>query len=77
VFTNVDIPKRWRVHIERGSGMRHFIVANLLLLFEAEYLSPKKLLSWRFLTGTSGAFPGCWIMGRWRSERPPKARTHW
>jgi len=42
---------RWRVHIKRGSAMRHFIVANLLLLFEAEYLSPKKLLSWRFLTG--------------------------
>jgi hypothetical protein len=51
VFTNVDISKRWRVHIKRGSAMRHFIVTNLLLLFEAEYLSPKKLLSWRFLTG--------------------------
>jgi hypothetical protein len=51
VFTNVDISKRWRVHIKRGSAMRHFIVANLLLLFEAEYLSPKKLLSRRFLTG--------------------------
>jgi hypothetical protein len=57
VFTNVDISKRWRVHIERGSGMRHFIVANLLLLFEAEYLSPKKLLSWRFLTGYLRRFP--------------------
>ena len=34
-----------------GSAMRHFIVTNLLLLYEAEYLSPKRLLSWRFLTG--------------------------
>jgi UDP-MurNAc hydroxylase len=51
VFTNVDISKRWRVHIKRGSAMRHFIVTNLLLLYEAEYLSPKRLLSWRFLTG--------------------------
>ncbi len=31
--------------------MRHFILANLLLLYEAEYLSPKHLFSWRFLTG--------------------------
>ncbi len=51
MFTNVDISKRWRVHIKRGSAMRHFIVTNLLLLFEAEYLAPKKLLSRRFLTG--------------------------
>jgi UDP-MurNAc hydroxylase len=51
VFTNVDISKRWRVHIKRGSAMRHFIVTNLLLLYEAEYLSPKRLFSWRFLTG--------------------------
>jgi len=57
VFTNVDISKRWRVHIKRGSAMRHFIVANLLLLFEAEYLSPKKLLSWRFVTGYLRRFP--------------------
>lgn len=51
VFTNVDISKRWRVHVKRGSAMRHFVVTNLLLLYEAEYLSPKRLLSWRFLTG--------------------------
>ncbi len=51
VFTNVDISKRWRVHIKRGSAMRHFVVTNLLLLYEAEYLSLKALLSWRCLTG--------------------------
>jgi hypothetical protein len=51
VFTNVDISKRWRVHIRRGSAMRHFVVTNLLLLYEAEYLSPKRLLSWRFISG--------------------------
>ena len=51
VFTNVDISKRWRVHVRRGSAMRHFIVTNLLLLHEAEYLSPKHLLSWRFISG--------------------------
>jgi hypothetical protein len=51
VFTNVDISKRWRVHVKRGSAMRHFIVSNLLLLYEAEYLSPKRLFSRRFLTG--------------------------
>jgi Beta-lactamase superfamily domain len=57
VFTNVDISKRWRVHINRGSAMRHFIVTNLLLLYEAEYLSPKRLLSWRFISGYARRFP--------------------
>ncbi len=57
VFTNVDISKRWRVHINRGSAMRHFIVTNLLLLYEAEYLSPKRLFSWRFITGYARRFP--------------------
>ena len=57
VFTNVDISKRWRVHIKRGSAMGHFIVTNLLLLYEAEYLSPKCLFSWRFLTGYARRFP--------------------
>ncbi len=57
VFTNVDISKRWRVHIKRGSAMRHFVLANLLLLYEAEYLSHKRLFSWRFLTGYARRFP--------------------
>ena len=57
VFTNVDISKRWRVHISRGSAMRHFVMTNLLLLYEAEYLSPKRLLSWRFLSGYARRFP--------------------
>lgn len=57
VFTNVDISKRWRVHINRGSAMRHFIVTNLLLLYEAEYLSPKRLFSWRFISGYARRFP--------------------
>jgi hypothetical protein len=57
VFTNVDISKRWRVHIKRGSAMRHFVVTNLLLLYEAEYLSPKRLLSWRFLSGYARRLP--------------------
>ena len=51
IFTNVDISKRWRVHVKRGSAMRHFIVTNLLLLYEAEYLSARRLFSWRFITG--------------------------
>jgi len=57
VFTNVDISKRWRVHIKRGSAMRHFVLTNLLLLYEAEYLSPKRLFSWRFLSGYARRFP--------------------
>lgn len=57
VFTNIDISKRWRVHVRRGSAMRHFIVTNLLLLYEAEYLSPKHLFSWRFISGYARRFP--------------------
>ena len=57
IFTNVDISKRWRVHVKRGSAMRHFIVANLLLLYEAEYLSPQRLFSWRFISGYLRRFP--------------------
>jgi len=57
IFTNVDISKRWRVHVKRGSAMRHFIVTNLLLLYEAEYLSARRLFSWRFITGYLRRFP--------------------
>ena len=57
VFTNVDISKRWRVHVRRGSAMRHFVITNLLLLYEAEYLSPKHVLSWRFLSSYARRFP--------------------
>jgi hypothetical protein len=53
----VDISKRWRVHVKRGSAMRHFIVTNLLLLYEAEYLSARRLFSWRFITGYLRRFP--------------------
>jgi UDP-MurNAc hydroxylase len=51
VFTNIDISKRWRVRINKNSAMRHFVVTNLLLLYEADYLSLRHLLSWRFVTG--------------------------
>jgi hypothetical protein len=57
VFTNIDISKRWRVHVRRGSAMRHFVITNLLLLHEAEYLSPKHLLSWRFISGYARRLP--------------------
>ncbi len=43
--------------MRRGSAMRHFIITNLLLLHEAEYLSPKHLFSWRFISGYSRRFP--------------------
>ncbi|HZV76532.1 MAG TPA: hypothetical protein VFF63_02095, partial [Candidatus Babeliales bacterium] len=57
VFTNIDIAKRWRVHVKRDRAMRHFVIANLLLLYEAEYLSPRRLLSWRFLSGYARRLP--------------------
>lgn len=57
VFTNIDISKRWRVHVRRGRAMRHFVITNLLLLYEAEYLSPKHLFSWRFISGYARRLP--------------------
>jgi len=69
IFTNIDISKRWRVHINRGSAMRHFVVTNLLLLYEAEYLSAKRLLSWRFLSGYARRFPEVmdYVQMAWRT----------
>jgi hypothetical protein len=45
------------VQIKRGRAMRHFVLANLLLLYEAGYLSPKELFSWRFLSGYARRLP--------------------
>ena len=78
VFTNVDISKRWRVHIKRGSAMRHFVLTNLLLLYEAGYLSPKATLLLAFperLRATPSRRLS--ITCAWRSCTATKGKIRW
>jgi UDP-MurNAc hydroxylase len=51
VFTNIDISKRWRVHVARGGLTKHLLTWVLVSLFEAGCLEPKNVLRWRFLAG--------------------------
>lgn len=51
VFTNIDISKRWRVHVAVGGLMRHLLMWVLVSLFEAGSLEPRNLLRWRFVAG--------------------------
>jgi UDP-MurNAc hydroxylase len=60
VFTNIDISKRWRVHVARGGLTKHLLTWVLVSLYEAGCLEPRNVLRWRFLAG--------WL--RRRSEIP-------
>jgi UDP-MurNAc hydroxylase len=51
VFTNIDISKRWRVHIGRGGLTKHLVMWVLVSLFEAGSLDARNVLRWRFLAG--------------------------
>ena len=57
LFTNVDISKRWQVHIRRGDAMRHVIALILLGLFEAGYFETKNVLTWRAVSGLLRRWP--------------------
>lgn len=48
VFTNIDISKRWRVHVRRGGLQKHLLMWVLVSLFEAGYLELGNLFRWRF-----------------------------
>jgi UDP-MurNAc hydroxylase len=74
LFTNVDISKRWRVHLKRGGAIRHFVVTHLLLLYEAEYLSAKHLFSWRFLTGYARRLPELFDYARMALQTATKGK---
>ena len=50
VFTNIDISKRWRVHVRRGGVAKHLIGWVLISLYEAGYLKLGNLLHWRFVS---------------------------
>jgi hypothetical protein len=51
VFTNIDISKRWRVHVRRGGVVKHLIAWVLISVYEAGYFKLGSLLRWRFLSG--------------------------
>jgi hypothetical protein len=48
VFTNIDISKRWRVHVGRGGLTKHLLMWVLVSLFEAGGLEVGNVLRWRF-----------------------------
>jgi UDP-MurNAc hydroxylase len=51
VFTNIDISKRWRVHVGRGGMMKHLLMWVLVSVFEAGSMEPGNVLRWRFFAG--------------------------
>jgi UDP-MurNAc hydroxylase len=51
VFTNIDISKRWKVHICRGGVTKHLVACVLISFFEAGYLTLGNVFRWRFLSG--------------------------
>lgn len=51
VFTNIDISKRWQVHVRRGGVTRHMLACVLVALHEAGYTKLSNVLSWRFFRG--------------------------
>jgi UDP-MurNAc hydroxylase len=50
-FTNIDISKRWKVHVRQDGMTKHLVACVLISLFEAGYLKPGNVFSWRFLSG--------------------------
>lgn len=51
IFTNIDISKRWSVQVRAGGATKHLLGCVLISLFEAGYMTPRNLLSWRFIRG--------------------------
>jgi hypothetical protein len=49
-FTNIDISKRWKVHVRRGGVVKHLVGWVLISLYEAGYLKLRNLLRWRFVS---------------------------
>ena len=50
LFTNIDISKRWQVHVRSGGVTKHLIACVIILLYEAGYLSPRNFFRWRFVS---------------------------
>lgn len=57
VFTNIDIAKRWRVHIKKGKLTEHFLMMALVAVYEAGYFRIRNVLCLRFLTCTTKRWP--------------------
>ena len=57
IVTNIDISKRWRVHIRRGGAMRHVVAMILLGWFEAGYCDPGSILTRRAMVGLLRRYP--------------------
>lgn len=57
VVANIEIAKRWRVHVRRGGVTGHLLLWVLISLFEAGYLTRRNLLTARFVAGYARRLP--------------------
>ncbi|MEE8476128.1 MAG: MBL fold metallo-hydrolase [Myxococcota bacterium] len=57
IVGNIEIAKRWRVHVRRGGVTGHLLLWVLISLFEAGYLTPRNFLSPRFIVGYARRLP--------------------
>lgn len=56
-FTNIDIAKRWHVHVRRGGVIKHLLGMVFVALYEAGYFRLRNLMTRRFLTGVGRRLP--------------------
>ncbi len=57
IVGNIEIAKRWRVHVRKGGVTGHLLLWVLISLFEAGYLTPRNYLSPRFIVGYARRLP--------------------
>lgn len=57
MFTNIDIAKRWQVHIRKGGLTKHFVMMVLVLLYEAGYLDLRNFIRLRFFISMMKRLP--------------------
>jgi hypothetical protein len=57
IFANLEIAKRWTVHVRKGGVTGHLLLWVLISLSEAGYLTPRNLFRPRFIAGYTRRFP--------------------
>jgi UDP-MurNAc hydroxylase len=57
IFSNIDISKRWRVHIRRSGAMRHVVAMIVVGWFEAGYFEGRNVFTARAIAGLARRLP--------------------
>ncbi len=57
LFANLEIAKRWTLHVRKGGVTGHLLLWVLISLSEAGYLSPRNLMRPRFVVGYARRLP--------------------